>query len=305
MAGPGRSSAVTLGQLGEDAVVARLVRGLPTGSDVLVGPGDDCAVLGRPRDARWTLFKTDCVIENIHFRPDEDASRVGWKALARALSDIAAMGGEPSHGLITIAAPREMPAIRLDALDAGLRKAARRFDVAIVGGETARSPGPLFLSVALTGTVEHDRCVLRSGGKPRDAIYVTGRLGGSLQGKHLDFIPRLAEARWLTSHLKVHAMMDLSDGLAADLPRLAAASDCGFTLWENEIPRTRGCTLAQALADGEDYELLFTVAAREASSLESSWRKAFPRLRLTRIGELALQSEIRNPKSFRGFDHFA
>ena len=295
-----------LSDLGENRIVADLTRALALGADVRVGAGDDCAVIGRPRDVRWQLLKTDAVIEGVHFLPDEDPRRIGWKALCRALSDIAAMGGTPQHALITLAAPPATDFARVRGIYAGLRRAARRFSVSIVGGETARSPGPLFLNVTLTGTVERTRCVLRSGGRAGDALYVTGHLGGSLAGRHLDFIPRLAEARWLTANFKLHALMDLSDGLAADLPRLATASRCGFTLDESAIPKTKGRTPAQALTDGEDYELLFAISPRAAAALESAWQQRFPRLALTRIGTLRKKSEIRNQKSEiqNGFDHF-
>jgi thiamine-monophosphate kinase len=296
----------TLADLGEDRVVAALTRRLALGEDVRAGAGDDCAVIGRPRDARWQLLKTDAVIEGIHFLPEEDPARVGWKALARALSDIAAMGGLPAHALITLAARPETAASRIEALYGGLRKAARKFGVSIVGGETSRSPGTLFLNVALTGWVERARCVFRSGGKPGDALYVTGRLGGSIGGKHLDFTPRLAEARWLTAHFKIHAMMDLSDGLGADLPRLAAASHCGFALFHDRLPCAPACAAAQALADGEDYELLFAVVPRDAAGLESAWRKRFPRLPLTRVGSLLKPaSKGLGPDCVGGYDHFS
>jgi thiamine-monophosphate kinase len=216
------------------------------------------------------------------------------------------MGGVPGHALITLAASPDTDFSRLRGIYAGLRKAARRFDISIVGGETVRSPGPLFLNIALTGRVERPRCVLRSGGRPGDALYVTGRLGGSLAGHHLDFIPRLVEARWLTAHFKLHAMMDLSDGLASDLPRLATASRCAFTLDETRIPKTKGSTLHQALTDGEDFELLFALPAKQTAALESAWKKQFPRLPLTRIGRLrASQPSTLNSQPPHGFDHFA
>ena len=299
---------MTLADIGEDQVVQRLIARLGRcHEDVLVGPGDDCAVIGRPRDKHWSLLKTDCVIESVHFTPGEKPALIGWKALCRAISDIAAMGGQPAHALITIAARRDETVSRLDGIYRGLRKAADRFGAAIVGGETARSPGPLFINVALTGTVERTRCILRSGGQPGDALYVTGRLGGSLGGKHLRFTPRLAEARWLTSHFRLHALMDLSDGLAADLPRLARASGCDFALEQSRVPRTRGCTVEQALGDGEDYELLFALPARDVTRLEARWRTKFPRLPLTRIATLKrlAASTILQPTSLRGFDHFA
>ena len=192
--------------------------------------------------------------------------------------------------------------------------------MSIVGGETSRSPGPLFINITLTGWVERKHCALRSGGKAGDAIYVTGRLGGSRAGKHLDFTPRLAEARWLVSRAPIHAMMDLSDGLAADLPRLAAASRCGFRLEESAIPRSPNATIEQALTDGEDFELLFTLSARAAKKLDRSWRRKFPQLELTRIGTLSVHqpsivpaaprtsrkaSNLNHPLSASGFDHFA
>jgi len=295
----------SLADLGEDCLVAALTRRLTLGEDVRAGAGDDCAVIGRPRDARWQLLKTDVVIEGVHFLPEEEPGSVGWKALARAVSDIAAMGGTPAHALITLAARPETPASHVEALYTGLRKAARKFVVSIVGGETSRSPGPLFLNVALTGWVERARCVFRSGGRPGDALYVTGRLGGSIHGRHLDFMPRLAEARWLTTHFKIRAMMDLSDGLGADLPRLAAASHCEFQVLRERLPCAPGCAAAQAWSDGEDYELLFAVAPRAAAGLESAWRKRFPRLPLTCIGSLTKPRNKRGGQSTRGYDHFA
>ena len=272
--------------LGEDAVVAALTRGLPCGEDVRLGAGDDCAVIGGARDRMWQLLKTDCVVEGVHFLAAEKPARIGWKAMCRAVSDIAAMGGGPRHALITIAVACDVKMAWLRGIYAGLRAAARRFGVSIVGGETSRSPGPAFISIALTGEVERTRCVTRGGGKAGDVLFVTGRLGGSLAGKHLDFIPRIAEARWLTANFKIRAMMDISDGLAADLPRLARASGCGFEICEETIPRNRGCTVAEALSDGEDFELLFAVRPADASRLEAQWRRKFPKLPLTKIGAL-------------------
>jgi thiamine-monophosphate kinase len=300
-----KTTAPTLADWGEDRVVAALTRELALDANVLVGAGDDCAVIGRKHDARWQLLKTDAVVEGVHFLANEDPQRVGWKALCRAISDIAAMGGTPAQALITLAAPVTTPVAHVQALYAGLRKAARKYGVAIVGGETSRSPGPLFLSITLTGWVERTHCVLRSGGRAGDLLYVTGRLGGSLAGKHLDFRPRVEEARWLVSHFRPHAMMDLSDGLGADLPRLAAASGCGYVLDEARLPLTRGCTPVQAMGDGEDFELLFAFPSRTASALEVAWKKRFPRVPLTQVGHLTRQSSSTILPSTHGYDHFA
>jgi thiamine-monophosphate kinase len=303
---------------GEDRLVRELTRGLPRGANVRVGIGDDCAAIGSKSAIRWQLLKTDCIIEGVHFLKNTDPRKVGWKALARPLSDIAAMGGLPECALITIAAPPGMEVAWLKQFYAGLRRIAEKFKVEIAGGETARSPGPFFCSVTVTGIVEKSRCITRAGGRSGDALYVTGRLGGSIGGRHLTFTPRIEEARWLTQNFRIHAMMDLSDGLGSDLPRLAQASRSGFMVYEEKIPVTKGCTTQNALADGEDYELLFAISPRDAKRLESAWKKRFPKLPLTRIGELfsnlnstpgeavgrGRQSEIGNLKS-NGFDHYA
>ena len=291
----------TLGDLGEDRLVSLLTRSLAQPKDVRVPIGDDCAAVAPPKAGLWELLKTDAVVEGIHFAAGENPKRVGWKALCRAVSDIAAMGGWPEHALVTVAAPPNTTVAWMRGFYAGLSKAARRFKVAIVGGETARSPGPIFANIALTGRVEPRCCVTRSGGRPGDVLYVTGLLGGSLAGKHLDFIPRLTEARWLVQHFRIHAMMDLSDGLGSDLPRLAQSSGCGFDIDLARLPRTRGTNVTQALSDGEDFELLLAISPRNCTRLEAAWRAQHPRLRLTRIGRLTESTTAPLP---HGFDHF-
>ena len=292
-----------VGGLGEDKVVAALLRGLPGAKDVVMGPGDDCAVIGGARSKTWGLLKTDCVIEGIHFRAEEDGRKIGWKALARTVSDIAAMGGRPRHALVTMAIAPEVELKQAKAVYAGLKKCAARYGLTIVGGETARSPGAMFISVAVSGEVERKQCVFRSGGRVGDRIFVTGRLGGSQGGKHLCFEPRVEEGRWLAGHFAIHAMMDLSDGLGADLPRLARASGCGFRFDEEALPLNLGCTAKQGISDGEDYELLFALAPGDAKRLERAWARKFPKLALTSIGELTAARGKRT--SLHGYDHFA
>jgi thiamine-monophosphate kinase len=297
----------TLSDLHEDDLVTRLTRRLPVSRRVVAGAGDDCAAVRVPGRRELQLLKTDCLVEDVHFRRDHRPEQVGWKALCRAISDIGACGGKPDAALVTVAAPGDLPAAHLEGIYCGLNRAARRFRVSIVGGETARSPGALFLSVALTGWVKPARFVRRDGGRAGDALFVTGRLGGSFgadgHGRHLGFTPRVAEGRWLAKKFRIHAMMDLSDGLGADLPRLADASRRGYAVELEKIPRHRGCSVAQAVGDGEDYELLFALAATEADALAAAWRAKFPRLPLTRIGSLTAKRGDRTPLA-AGYAHF-
>jgi thiamine-monophosphate kinase len=205
---------------------------------------------------------------------------------------------------VTLIAPPSTSSRWIADLYRGLGKAARMFAVAIVGGETSRTDGPLAISVSLTGAVEKDRWVSRGGGKAGDELFVTGELGGSIRGKHLRFVPRIHEARWLTEQFRVRAMMDLSDGLGADLPRLARASGVAFELDEAAVPRSRGCSTVEAISDGEDYELLFAVAPEIAAALETAWTQKFPKLRLTRIGRFVANAESRGQKLPQGYVHF-
>jgi thiamine-monophosphate kinase len=183
----------------------------------------------------------------------------------------------------------------------GLRGAANRFKVRIVGGETSNTRGPIAISVSVIGFVEKFRATSRSGGRSGDDLFVTGRLGGALRRKHLKFHARIAESRWLTKAFSIHAMMDLSDGLGADLPRLARASKTGFDIELENLPLTRGATIDNAISDGEDYELLFAVSPRDRNSLEREWRRKFPKLLLTRIGSLSRKSPVTDAKQRPGF----
>ena len=291
---------------GEDAVVDRLQRALRRrGRGVVAGIGDDCAAVTGP-GRELLLLKTDCVVEGRHFTPRDPAVAVGWKAACRAVSDIAACGGRPAHALATCVVRPAQTKRWLDGVYRGLAKAGREFGFDVVGGELSRTDGPAVISVAMTGTVARRDFVRRSGGRPGDVLFVTGVLGGSFSsGWHLRFRPRLEEARWLVTTFRVRAMMDLSDGLASDLPRLTRAGGTGFVVDPAVLPRRRGATVMQALGDGEDFELLFTVAPRESDRLEKSWRKRWPKVRLTRIGRLAADGTREGLGRARGYDHFA
>lgn len=290
-----------LSELGENALLARLLRGLPTHDSLLVGPGDDCAVTTRDEHTD-TLLKTDVLIESIHFLRGTAPERIGRKALARALSDIAAMGGIPEHALVTLLVHPSRTAEEVEGIYRGLAATAAAFGVSVAGGETSSLPQDgLILNIALTGRVERGKAVLRSGGRPGDLLYVTGQLGGSFASEwHLDFEPRVAAARCMVSHgVYPRAMMDLSDGLGTDLPRMAAASRCGYTLHPENLPCRPGCTPAQALSDGEDYELLMAIAPEDEEKLLSL---PLP-VRLTRIGMLC--DVDKTSELPQGWQHFA
>jgi thiamine-monophosphate kinase len=293
-----------LRELGEDKLLARVFPKLNRNSRVMIGAGDDCAVVKFRGAKDWLLLKTDCVVEKVHFARETSARAVGWKAMMRALSDFAAMSGIPEFALVTLAIAGKKKASWVSELYRGLNRAAGHFNVAIVGGETSETVGPTTIVVSVAGVVERDRCILRSGGKANDDLFVTGELGGSIRGRHLNFLPRIDEARWLTANFKVHAMMDLSDGLGTDLPRLAGASKLSFAIDERTLPVSRGCTVQQAISGGEDYELLFAVSPRQRKRLQKRWQKKFPGLPLTRIGRLNQKSKTKNQQLKSGYVHF-
>jgi len=293
-----------LREVGEDALLASLLRDLPISHAVIAAAGDDCAVVESPGRKNLLVLKTDCVVEKIHFASATEPILVGWKAMMRALSDFAAISAVPQFALITLIVPAARSTSWVKKLYRGLRRAAARFDVSVVGGETSATRGPAAISVSVTGYVEKDRWISRSGGKKGDDLFVTGRLGGSLRRKHLRFVPRITESRWLTKNFRVHAMMDLSDGLGADLPRLAKASKLGFKIDMEKLPLSPGAKIENAISDGEDYELLFAIPPRNRESLQREWKQKFPKLRLTRIGSLNRKSQIENRKLPRGYVHF-
>ena len=299
--------------MNEFDLIHRLTRSLPANDSVVVGAGDDCAVLDLGLPDRLLLFKTDAVVQGVHFTLETPPEKIGHKALARCLSDIAAMAGTPNSALITLALPPNFDPAFVEKIYSGMDALARRHHVAIVGGETTTNPGGILISVALLGTGARDKCILRSGAKSGDALFVTGELGGSLSGKHLDFEPRLAEARWLAEQFSIHAMIDLSDGLAGDLRHIVKTSHVAAELFSTSIPISRASRLAAksegsakppllaALTDGEDFELLFTVASRDAVPLLDAWKKHFPKLKLTCIGKITAGTgiTIRNQEGTR------
>ena len=310
--------------MNEFELIARLTRSLPANQQVIVGAGDDCAVLDLGVPEHLILFKTDAVVEGVHFTRETPPAKIGRKALARGLSDIAAMAGTPTAALVTLALPPDFDAEFIAGIYDGLNRLAEQFNVAIVGGETTTNPGSILISISLLGTVPRGKQLLRGGARTSDAIFVTGELGGSLAGKHLDFEPRLAEARWLAEHFPIHAMMDLSDGLAGDLRHLLHASKAGAELLKSAVPVSRAAKLrakesstakpafAAALSDGEDFELLFTLPGKSAVKLLDAWKRKFPGLKLSCIGKITAGDRIVIRDKFgshqlnaNGYVHFA
>lgn len=296
----------SLRDIGEDALISRLIQLVPLDPSPLAGPGDDCAVIDLgPASEQLQLLKTDAMVAGIHFLPTSPARAVGWKAVARVVSDFAAMGGRPERFLVTLALDPECSVSWAEELYRGMGDCLTTFGAVLAGGETSSVPtgSAAVISIAATGSVPRDRLVLRSTGKVGDVLFVTGTLGGSLGGKHLSFIPRIKEANWLVSNFKPTAMMDVSDGLAKDLPRLATASGCGFELERESLPITQGCTLPQALGDGEDFELLFACEVNQANALLLTWPTVFAGMPLSRIGRLVQAGKGETLAG--GWDHFA
>ena len=233
-----------------------------------IGPGDDCAVvtLGDSR----LLVTTDQVLDGVHIQLAEAGPRAaGRKALARNLSDIAAMAGEPLCAVASVAAPKSFSDADAQEVYVGLREIGDAFNCPVVGGDVAIWKDPLAISVTVMGRPGPTGPVLRSGAKPGDAVCVTGMLGAAWKtGRDLTFTPRIAEARALAERYDLHAMIDISDGLATDLWHLCTASRVGAELRADRIPiHPEADVLLSALCDGEDYELLFTLPAEQADML--------------------------------------
>jgi thiamine-monophosphate kinase len=298
---------------GELETIERIRRrvGSPRAGGLLLGIGDDCAIF-RPRGApEDLLFSTDMLIEDVHFRRETHrAGDVGWKALARGLSDIAAMGGAPRFCLLSLAMAPWVELRWLDGFYSGLLQLARRTRTPLMGGDLARAE-KVMCDIVVCGAVPHGTALRRDGARAGDAIYVSGSLGGSAMGlsqgrgngwrRHLRPQPRLALGRFLRARLRATAAMDLSDGLSLDLHRLCLAS--GLSAEIEDPPRFPGATREQALHGGEDYELLFTAPARARvpRDFEGLPLTCIGVMRQGRPGAIELDGAPLDPL---GYDHF-
>jgi thiamine-monophosphate kinase len=285
------------------------------GQFVTVGIGDDAALF-RPKPGQETILTCDWFLEGTHFlREKHPPDAVGWKCLARAVSDVAAMGGTPRCFLLSLALPKSHTGQWLDLFLGGLGRASRKFQCVLAGGDTTRR-NKILINMTVVGDVRAGSAALRSGARPGDIVYVSGRLGEAELGlrllklhsemaasknpavrKHLYPEPRLALGQWLVKNRLASAMMDLSDGLSSDLPRLCAASSVGALVEKAKIPRLHMTDVALkqvrdplqlALHGGEDYELLFAAPRRKVSRLP----KAFQGVSLTPIGRITREQAL-------------
>lgn len=235
---------------------------------VFKGIGDDAAVIKIDKD-RYLLSTCDMLIEGKHFTKRDSLIDVGYKAMSCSLSDIAAMGGEPKFALVSLGLPKRFKFRDIHALYRGFSKALDRFCVEIVGGDSNLCD-KLIIDISMIGFVNSKKLVLRSNAKTGDYIFVTGSLGGSFYRKHLRFLPRIKEAKFLLDRFKLNSMIDISDGLVIDLYRILQASGVGAVIFENLIPVDKDAkNLEEALYMGEDFELIFTLSNQEANRLLS------------------------------------
>ncbi len=305
----------------EDSILRKIADSSPSsrrrgsGPPVALGIGDDAALF-RPKPGHEMILTCDWFLEGTHFlRKKHPPDAVGWKCLARAVSDVAAMGGTPRCFLLSLALPETHTGRWLDLFLGGLRRASRKFQCALAGGDTTRR-NKILINVTVVGEVRAGRAILRSRARPGDILYVSGQLGEAELGlqivrrskgaaskkspltrKHLYPEPRLALGQWLVKKGLATAIMDLSDGLSSDLPRMCAASAVGALLERAKIPQVRTPDPALehgrdpiqlALHGGDDYELLFTVPPRKAKLLP----KTFRGVNLTAIGRITRKREL-------------
>ena len=325
----------TVAEIAEHALIERIRARLSSPSWVLVGPGDDAAVIETER-AMADVLTTDALVENVHFdRRFCPPDAIGHKALAVNLSDLAAMGASPRAALLSLVLPGDLPAADVDGILDGLLALAARHRVALVGGNITRSPGPLMVDVTAIGTVAPRRILKRSGARPGDEVYVTGTIGNGAAGLQAfradDSLPE-AQAHYLRPEPRVRAglllgrnraataCMDLSDGLADAVRQVAAASGVGMAIQADALPiedavrawfvQKRADPAIAIVAAGDDYELLFTARPNQRGRLRAV-TSHLGGLPITKIGvvtkarDLVIETAGGKQELPSGFEHFS
>ncbi|NQU18332.1 MAG: thiamine-phosphate kinase [Candidatus Saganbacteria bacterium] len=300
-----------LSQLGEFGLID-LIKKLQKNvrSDTILGIGDDCAVLGMENrnwkmgnqfpisNSQFLLVTTDTLIEGVHFDLKHTSFfDLGYKAMMVNISDIAAMGGIPTHAVVTIGVSKNIQVKKLLQFQKGLNKLAKKYKIDIVGGDTVSSPKAVVVSITLLGQVEKKFILKRSGAKIGDQILVTGKFGKpAAHGYRLSAHSLLlSEAQKIAKSKLASAMIDSSDGLARSLSEICKASKVGVKLFEKNIPIAKGATLDHALYGGEEYELVFAVPKKNVNKIKKI-------VRCSVVGEIVSRGQ--GDKLKKGFEHF-
>lgn len=300
--------------------IAWLRKHVPAHANLQLGPGDDAAILGSGQRGDFVVT-ADLLADGVHFQLEvAGASRVGRKALAVNLSDLAAMAAQPHSAVVSFLLPTSDAKDLAIELYEGILPLADQYGLAIAGGDTNCWDGPLVISVTALGQTTPHGALLRSGARPGDVVVVTGSFGGSRLGHHYDFSPRIEEAIKLAADYEIHAAIDVSDGLSLDLSRICQESGCGALVDLSAVPISADAKhlaeqeaevdagLRRALQDGEDFELALAVPAKEAARLLAAQPLRIP---LTQIGRFIPEpglwqqdeSGARRPLAVGGFEH--
>jgi len=330
-----------LSQIGEFGLI-ELLKKAESGkqkADTVIGIGDDAAVMQIPnskfqipnkskisksKHQRYFLVTTDTLIENIHFKlKNTSFFDLGYKALAVNISDIAAMGGWPTHALVTIGLPKKVLVEQVRQFYAGINSLAKRHGIDIIGGDTVASPKEIVVSITLLGEVEKENLLTRSGAKVGDAILATGEFGKpaalKFDSRKLKVVSRTREARKIAKSWMATSMIDSSDGLVRSVIEICRMSKVGARIWLDSVPIAKGANLDQALYGGEEYELVFTVPKEKAVKvvgwLGRACRQAggLVKMKVSIVGEIVskkrgvklvdVHGKVYLPKS-GGYEHF-
>lgn len=286
-------------------------------SDFPIGIGDDMAEI-RLAEGVSVLITTDMLLDGVHFDlHTATLAQVGYKAMASSLSDCAAMATQPVAAVVSVGLPRGFGVEELKELHVGIALAGDKYNCPLVGGDITGwgQSKPFAINVAMLSKPAGNKPVKRSGAKVGDCICVTGTLGGSVYGRHLEFEPRVREAIKLAQMVTLNSMMDISDGLSSDLNRICRQSKVGAIVEAQRIPisqaaRRNNDPLSSALNDGEDFELLFTLAEKECEKLLEQWKDAVP---ITKIGVITNTHKMQikaadgqvSELQVKGYDHLA